>query len=161
MADQSEPSVPDLKLGFPQHDIADGGKLLGHVDEDDVLLVRRGAKFFAVGAHCTHYQGPLAEGLIVGDTVRCPWHHACFDLRTGEAIRAPAFSPLDCWSVEQREGKVFVREKRAQPKPSHVADQRAQRPENIVVVGGGAAGLRGCGDAPARTISGQYRHAEQ
>jgi apoptosis-inducing factor 3 len=141
MADQPEPSVPDLKRGFPQHDIADGGKLLGHVDGDDVLLVRRGAKFFAVGAHCTHYHGPLAEGLIVGDTVRCPWHHACFDLRTGEALRAPASSPVACWSVEQRDGKVFVREKRTQPKPKPRGRPAGAAPEKIVVVGGGAAGF--------------------
>ena len=129
MADQPKPSGPDLTLGIAQHEIADGGKLLGHVGEDEVLLVRRGAEFFAVGAHCTHYHGPLVEGLVVGDTVRCPWHHACFDLRTGEALRAPALSPLACWSVEQRDGKIFVREKRAQPKPKPRGKASGEAPE--------------------------------
>jgi apoptosis-inducing factor 3 len=141
MADQPEPSGPDLKVGIPQHDIADGEKLLGHVDGDDVLLVRRGAEFFAIGAHCTHYHGPLAEGLVVGDTVRCPWHHACFDLRTGEALRAPASSPVECWSVEQRDGKVFVQEKRPQSEPKPRGGSIGAVPERIVVVGGGAAGF--------------------
>ena len=97
---------------------------------------------FAVGAQCTHYNGPLAEGLIVGDTVRCPWHHACFDLRTGEALRAPAFSPVDTWSVEQRDGKIVVREKRAQPERKPRAKRgEPNEPKKIVIVGGGAAGF--------------------
>ena len=141
MADQPEPSGPDLKLGIPLHDIADGGKLVGHVGGDEVLLVRRGREMFAIGAHCTHYHGPLVDGLVVGDTVRCPWHHACFDLRTGEALRAPALSPVACWSVEQRDGKIFVREKRAQPKPKPRGRPAGAAPEKIVIVGGGAAGF--------------------
>ena len=73
--------------------------LVGHVGGEDVLLARRGDEIFAVGAHCTHYHGPLAEGLLVAGTVRCPWHHARFDLSTGEAIGAPAFDALSCWEV--------------------------------------------------------------
>ena len=69
--------------------------------------MRRGDELFAIGAVCTHYGGPLAEGLLVGDTVRCPWHHACFSLRTGEALRAPALNPVACWRVEQRDGKAY------------------------------------------------------
>jgi NADPH-dependent 2,4-dienoyl-CoA reductase/sulfur reductase-like enzyme/nitrite reductase/ring-hydroxylating ferredoxin subunit len=141
MADQPKASGPDLTTGLAKDEIGDGGKILGHVGEDDVLLVRRGAEFFAIGAHCTHYHAPLVDGLVVGDTVRCPWHHACFDLRTGEALHAPALSSLACWSVEQRDGKIFVRKKRAQPKPAPRGKAPGDAPQRILVVGGGAAGF--------------------
>jgi nitrite reductase/ring-hydroxylating ferredoxin subunit len=114
MADeQKTPSGPDLAQGVAIEDFVDG-KLLGHVGDEEVLLVRRGDEIFAVGAHCTHYHGPLAEGLVAGESVRCPWHHACFDLRTGEALAAPALSPIACWPVEQRDAKIWVSEKRFQ-----------------------------------------------
>src|SRR5262249_28462689 len=74
------------------------------------------------------------------ETVRCPWHHACFDLRTGEAERAPALSPITCWNVERRDGRVFVKEKRAQPKPRGKT-AKSDAPQKIVIVGGGAAGF--------------------
>ena len=106
---------------------------------DEVLLVHSGTELFAVGAHCSHYHGPLADGIVVGASVRCPWHHACFDLRSGEAVRAPALSPLDCWKVEQRDGRIFVKEKRQQAEPP--AKTIGNAPENIVIVGGGAAGF--------------------
>jgi apoptosis-inducing factor 3 len=139
MAEQeAKPKGPDLRTGISPSELSDGGTLVGHVGDDEVLLVRQGAEIFAVGASCSHYHGPLAEGLVVGDTVRCPWHHACFSLRTGEAVRAPAFSPIDCWSVEQRDGKIFVTGKRAEarPTPRHPAKGA---PDRIVIVGGGAA----------------------
>jgi apoptosis-inducing factor 3 len=141
MADQPKATGPDLTLGVTQQQIADGEMILGHVNEDEVLLVRRGAEFFAVGAHCTHYHGPLAEGIVVDDTVRCPWHHACFDLRTGEALRAPALSPIACWSVDQNDGKIFVREKRAHAEPKPRSKPTSPAPQQIVIVGGGAAGF--------------------
>jgi NADPH-dependent 2,4-dienoyl-CoA reductase/sulfur reductase-like enzyme/nitrite reductase/ring-hydroxylating ferredoxin subunit len=137
--DQAQPVGPDLALGISAAEPPDGGKLVGHVGQEAVLLVRRGNHVFAIGAQCTHYNGPLAEGLIVGDTVRCPWHHACFDLRTGEAIRAPALSPIDTWRVDERDGKIFVREKRAQPEKKRRA--KSDGPNRIVIVGGGAAGF--------------------
>lgn len=137
--DQNTPSGPDLTKGVPLADLKDG-KLAGRVGDEEVLLVRRGPELFAVGAHCTHYQGPLAEGLVIDDTVRCPWHHACFDLRTGEALHAPALSPLACWSVEQRGDKVFVREKREAPAPAP-REIPAGTPDRVVIVGGGAAGF--------------------
>jgi apoptosis-inducing factor 3 len=95
MADeQATPTGPDLTQGVALSDLVDG-RLVGHVG-DEVLLVQVGSEFFAIGAHCSHYHRPLADGVVAGITVRCPWHHACFDLRSGEAVRAPALSPVDC-----------------------------------------------------------------
>jgi NADPH-dependent 2,4-dienoyl-CoA reductase/sulfur reductase-like enzyme/nitrite reductase/ring-hydroxylating ferredoxin subunit len=138
--EQKPPSGPDLQQGIDANLLADGGMLAGHSGEDEILLVRRGAEIFAVGAHCTHYHGPLADGLVVEDTVRCPWHHACFNLRTGEAVAAPALSPLTCWKVEQREGKLFVREKQEDAKPASLWSRKSA-PEKILIIGGGAAGF--------------------
>src|SRR5690349_9447566 len=136
--EQAGPSGPDLTRGVALADLTDG-KLIGHVGDQDVLLVRWGDEVFAIDPHCTHYHGPLADGLVTGASIRCPWHHACFDLRTGEAIRAPALSPLACWRVEQRDGRIIVREKQQQAKAS--APVRADSPQRIVIVGGGAAGF--------------------
>jgi NADPH-dependent 2,4-dienoyl-CoA reductase/sulfur reductase-like enzyme/nitrite reductase/ring-hydroxylating ferredoxin subunit len=141
MSDHPELSGPDLTLGVARDKLGDGATLLGHVGEDQVLLARIGDDFFAFGAHCTHYHGPLAEGLLVGRTIRCPWHHACFDLRTGEALRAPAFDPLSCWAVELREDRVFVTGKKDQPKPLRTGKPPGDAPQRIVIVGGGAAGF--------------------
>ena len=142
MAEASaEPSGPDLAEGVALDGLADGGRLVGHAGGKPILLVRRGKEVFAVAAHCTHYNGPLGDGLVVGNTVRCPWHHACFDLRTGEALRAPALSPVACWRVEQQDGKIFVREKVRQQKPEPRGKPAASAPDRIVIVGGGAAGF--------------------
>ena len=142
-ADQTEQKGPDLSQGIAVDAIPDGGMVGGHVGDDAVLIARRGDEFFAIGAACSHYGGPLAEGLVVGEVVHCPWHHARFCLRTGEAIGAPAFNPMSCWRVEQRDGKVFVREKIAPASRSKSAAARGAngKPEWIVIVGGGAAGF--------------------
>ncbi|MBV9288677.1 MAG: FAD-dependent oxidoreductase [Hyphomicrobiales bacterium] len=137
--DQAASSGPDLAQGVSLDKLADGAKLLGHVGGEEALLVRQGPDVFAIGPHCTHYHGPLADGLIVDGQVRCPWHHACFDLSTGEALRAPALTPVDTWRVEQRDGKVFAREKR--PRASVGPRAAASGVNRIVIVGGGAAGF--------------------
>ena len=143
MSEPSKPTGPDLAQGIPLDDLADGGMIGGHVGEEPVLLARRGDEFFAIGSACSHYGGPLAEGLAVDDTVRCPWHHARFSLRTGEAIGAPAFNPVACWRVDKRDGKACVREK-IEPSARRSAGQARSASENaerVVIVGGGAAGF--------------------
>jgi NADPH-dependent 2,4-dienoyl-CoA reductase/sulfur reductase-like enzyme/nitrite reductase/ring-hydroxylating ferredoxin subunit len=131
---------PDLAQGIDAASVADGGMLLGRVGDEDVVVARVGNDWFAVGAKCTHYRGPLAEGLLVGDTVRCPLHHACFSLRTGEALRAPAFDPIACWRVDREGDRVFVREKLPQPQPAAASTAPANAPSSVIIVGGGAAG---------------------
>src|SRR5215212_5834487 len=95
----------DFSSGVPVAQLADGTPVAGHVGDDEVVVVRRGDECFAIGAHCTHYHGPLADGLVVGDTIRCPWHHACFDLRNGSAVGAPAYRPLRVFPVT-RDGEL-------------------------------------------------------
>jgi NADPH-dependent 2,4-dienoyl-CoA reductase/sulfur reductase-like enzyme/nitrite reductase/ring-hydroxylating ferredoxin subunit len=149
--EQAPPVGPDLTQGVALADFKDG-KLLGHVGSEEVLLVQGGSEVFAVAAHCTHYHGPLAEGLVVGESVRCPWHHACFDLRSGEALRPPALSPVACWKVEQRDGRIFVRDKREPETPRRRLP--ADAPRKIVIVGGGAAAFAAAEMLRRRDFSG-------
>ena len=150
---QEAPAGPDLQAGIPTTDVPDGGMIAGHVGEEAVLLVHRGDEWFAIGATCSHYGGPLAEGLVVGDTVRCPWHHACFSLRTGEALRPPALNDLSCWDVgAARRTCVRVGAKRAAARRGRAGAPRA--PESVVIVGGGAAGEQRRGNASARGVRG-------
>ncbi len=135
-AASGEPKGPDLKAGVRLSEVADGGMLAGHVDGEAVLLARQGDEVFAIGASCTHYGGPLAEGLFDGKCVRCPWHHARFDVRSGDAVGAPALNPVAAWQVERRREQIVVAKKIATPAPPPaVAD-----PATVVIVGGGAAG---------------------
>src|SRR5436309_4904108 len=135
---QASPSGRDLAQGVALSEFT-GETLLGHVGDQDVVLVRAGAEIFAIDAYCSHYHGPLAEGLVVGESIRCPWHHACFDLRSGEATRAPALTSLSIWQVERDGDRVVVRHKREQAAPHRAAPAAA--PDKIVIVGGGAAGF--------------------
>jgi NADPH-dependent 2,4-dienoyl-CoA reductase/sulfur reductase-like enzyme/nitrite reductase/ring-hydroxylating ferredoxin subunit len=135
---------PDLRTdGYAATDLADGEMVLGHAGGEPVVLARHGDEVFAFAAACTHYSGPLAEGLLVGDTVRCPLHHACFSLRTGEALRAPALNPIACWDVERRGGRWHVMAKRPDRDPlapAGPAPRGASVPKSVVIIGAGAAG---------------------
>ena len=132
-----KPSGPDLAPGIPASDLKEGAMLTGRVGDEEVLLVRRGGAVCAIAPHCTHYHGPLADGLVVGNTIRCPWHHACFDLTTGEALAAPALSPLTCWDVEERGGKIVVKAKKKQA----ASKKTGSTGDRFVIIGGGAAGF--------------------
>ena len=118
MSGPPELTGPDLTQGIPLAQIPEGELFAAHAFGKPLVVVRRGDSVRALGAQCTHYGGPLAEGLLVDDTVRCPWHHACFSLRTGEATRGPALNP------------VVARPSRALPPPSSSSAEapRATRP---------------------------------
>ena len=132
-------AIADLAQGIAVARIPADGVLLGRVGEERVLLARVDGVLVAVGAICSHYGGPLHEGLRVGATINCPWHHACFDLRSGAALKAPALSPLARWRVDERDGTAFV----SGPLKAAGATQRDGHgdPASIVILGGGAAGF--------------------
>jgi NADPH-dependent 2,4-dienoyl-CoA reductase/sulfur reductase-like enzyme/nitrite reductase/ring-hydroxylating ferredoxin subunit len=136
MAGTTTLTGPDFAAGISLEDLAENTPVVGHAHGEAVVLVRTGAVVRAVGANCTHYGGPLGEGLVVGTTIRCPWHHACFDLRTGEALGAPALNPIACFEVQRRGNRVTVGPQRSLPE----ASAPPSSPEAVVIVGAGAAG---------------------
>lgn len=168
--DAKELTGPDLGAGVAFDDLTEGTPLLGHAAGEAVVVVRVGDDVHAIGASCTHYGGPLAEGIVVATTIRCPWHHACFDLQTGRAIGAPALSDAACYDVARAGALVQVRTKRSPatpptrkddetpatpktkgkgkgkgkasiaPSPSAAPPSAAPLPTSVVVVGAGAAG---------------------
>ncbi len=135
-AEQQESAGPDLTLGIARSLVADGKMIAGRVGEETVVVASSEGEYFAFGGTCTHYGGPLSEGLLVGDTVRCPWHHACFSLRTGEPLRAPALNPISCWKVDKVGETLFVKERlAATPTKTSIRPE-----ETFIIVGAGAAG---------------------
>jgi apoptosis-inducing factor 3 len=138
MAKPEQLTGPDFSLGYSFSKLKDGEMVLGHADGEHVLLARRGDEVFAIGAACTHYGVLLTDGIMVGDTVRCPYHHACFSLRTGESLTAPAFRPVPCWQV-QRDGDTLHLVARQLAPAVRTAPEQA--PDAIVIIGGGAAGV--------------------
>ena len=136
MAQKTELTGPDFASGIAMSDLSENTPLLGHAHGEAVVLIRQGAEVRALGASCSHYGGPLAEGLVVGSTVRCPWHHACFDLRTGEALGAPALDPIACYEVQRRADRVIVGSRQSLAQEN----RPPKSPASVVIVGAGAAG---------------------
>ena len=156
MTDNISVEGPDFSQGVPLASLRDGEMLKGHVRGEPALLVRRGDEVFAIAPACTHYGAPLEDGLLVGDTIRCPWHHACFSLRTGAVLRAPGLGPLQRWRVELSDGMILASEELEGAEPGALTTKGP--PASVVIVGGGPSGyaaaatLRGK-DMPARSRS--------
>ena len=141
MAEDQKLSGPDLKSGVDFGRLTENEPFLGHYEGEAVILVRQGDHVFAVAGTCTHYSGPLAEGLVVGNTIRCPWHHARFDMGTGEAQGAPALNPLSCFHVQRNGNTVAITGKIE----ANFRFPCPQNPSSIVIIGAGAAGAA-CAD---------------
>jgi len=137
--DAAPPTGPDLRAGVPLEDLKEGEPFFGHVEDSPVFLVRKGKDVRAFDAACTHYGAPLEDGLSTEDTIRCPWHHACFSLEDGSVLGAPAFNPLTAWDVQVEEGTVRVGEP-LEADPLESRGSPKNEPESVVIVGAGAAG---------------------
>lgn len=137
MGETASATGPDFAQGIAVSEVSGGETVAGRVGDEPVLLTNFNGELFAVGGACSHYGAALADGVADGAAIRCPLHHACFDLRTGVAIRAPGLDPLDRWLVEVEEGRAFVRRKLERD----TASTASTDVQPIVIVGGGAAGL--------------------
>lgn len=140
MGDATPASGSDLRQGVPLADIPRAGVFAGQVDGEPVLLAWVDGRVHAVSGRCSHYGAPLADGLRRGDVIHCPWHHACFSLRDGAALKAPAFADLPCWQVEERDGLAYVRGRDDDAHPRPRPRRGREDPERIAIVGAGAAG---------------------
>jgi NADPH-dependent 2,4-dienoyl-CoA reductase/sulfur reductase-like enzyme/nitrite reductase/ring-hydroxylating ferredoxin subunit len=151
----AELTGPDLEKGVEASSVGAGEMIAGHAFGEPVLLTHVEPNWFAVGAKCTHYGGPLVEGVLVGETIRCPWHHACFELRNGAASHAPALSDLPCYDVLLDNDIVRVTRKRTgghlhgsghrargsrAPEKVIVEPSPITGPSSVLIIGAGAAG---------------------
>ncbi|HEX2154841.1 MAG TPA: FAD-dependent oxidoreductase [Acidimicrobiia bacterium] len=138
MAGANGPTGPDLGTeGLSADELAGGVCRVGHFDGKPVVVVRTADGLRAVGGSCTHYGGPLGEGLCAEGQIHCPWHHAAFDLTTGEAVGAPALNSIPVYELDERDGRVFVAGLRERPDVERVPPAV---PESVVIAGSGAAG---------------------
>lgn len=146
---------PDLTKGIDISNIGPGQIVAGHAFNEPVLLVRAEQNWYAVGAKCTHYGAPLEQGLLANDMIRCPWHHACFDLRNGAAACAPALNDLASYEVVIEATVARVTQKRdpvqlaARPHPSRGSrapdrvlfeEHPISGPKSVLIIGAGGAG---------------------
>lgn len=149
----------DLSAGVALADIPADGLLAAQLDDAQLMLARwtdsAGREHVsALDAVCTHSGAKLPTGVRVGDTVHCPFHHACFDLRTGEATVAPAYKPLKRWQADIDGDVVHVRDAAPEDEPGAAGSPQSEPMpgtpervdnlrgvERVVVIGGGAAGF--------------------
>lgn len=108
---------PDFKNGIRLSALDDGQMLPGHIDGTAALAVRRGDAIHFIGAKCSHYGLPLEKGLVEGNEVHCPFHHARFCLNNGAAVGAPALDDIPSWHVT-RDGERFIAGERQLPQVS-------------------------------------------
>lgn len=74
-----------------------------------IVLVKQGDAIYALRDACTHLGGPLSEGTIEDDSIRCPWHGSRFCLKDGRVLDGPAVFPERVFEVRVREGRIEVR----------------------------------------------------
>jgi nitrite reductase/ring-hydroxylating ferredoxin subunit len=80
-----------------------------------LLVFRDGDRVYAVAGRCTHQGVELAGGTLEGALLRCPWHGATFDLRTGARLNPPTCRDLRRYRVEVAGDRVVISTGREEP----------------------------------------------
>ncbi|XP_058489620.1 apoptosis inducing factor mitochondria associated 4 [Solea solea] len=128
-----------------EDDLKDGEMKEVLVGDQKVLLVRTHGQYSAVGSRCSHYNAPLINGILVGDRVRCPYHGACFNVKTGDIEDYPGLDSLPSYKVKVDDGKVYVSiNKKSLTVNKRVKDMctmDADVKHTVLLIGGGPASL--------------------
>ncbi|KAF7219010.1 apoptosis inducing factor mitochondria associated 4 [Nothobranchius furzeri] len=145
-AGQSEKQEEEVTgLVCLEADLQDGQMREVAVDDQKVLLVRIQGQYSAVGSRCSHYSAPLIKGALVGDRVRCPFHGACFNVRTGDIEEYPGLDSIPSYKVKVEDGKVYVTiNKKSLTLTKRVKEMFAIQPgtkHTVLLIGGGPASL--------------------
>jgi NADPH-dependent 2,4-dienoyl-CoA reductase/sulfur reductase-like enzyme/nitrite reductase/ring-hydroxylating ferredoxin subunit len=113
------------------------------IDQNEILITRVNNEFHAFAAHCTHYGATLSEGVLSGDRIVCPWHHACFNARSGDLLEPPALDALPRYEVEIDGAEVVVKfpEKTETARIPDMTGRQEDKDKRIfLILGAGAAG---------------------
>ncbi|KAF2170119.1 hypothetical protein M409DRAFT_19725 [Zasmidium cellare ATCC 36951] len=126
----------DLKNGQLQEVEVEG------IEEGKVLLAKVKDEVHALSAKCTHYGAPLAKGVLSGDgRLTCPWHGACWNVKTGDIEDAPAPDPLQKFEIVEKDGSVYIKGEEAAIKANRrnmSIKCQAKGNDQVVVVGRGS-----------------------
>lgn len=109
-----------------------------------ILLVKENGTYTALGTKCTHYGAPLKNGVLIGGKIRCPWHGACFDSKTGDIEDFPGLDSLPCYQVSVQDNEVKVKASlsalRSNKRVKSLVKYSHANPTTFVIIGGGGAG---------------------
>lgn len=89
-------------------DLPEGGARVFEIDGLSLAAARSASKVFVVENRCSHDDGPLGAGRVVGTEIECPRHGARFDLATGRPTRMPAVTPIETFTATIEGADVFV-----------------------------------------------------
>ncbi|XP_078337500.1 apoptosis-inducing factor 3-like isoform X4 [Crassostrea virginica] len=129
-----------------ESDLKDGDMKEFDLGEGKVLVVREGTEFYALGTKCSHYGAPLVNGSHCNGRVRCPWHGACFSVKTGDIEDFPGLDSIPKFKVNVTGGKVKVTAKK-----TALADPKVQRTlckatkagdKKVLIIGGGPSSVK-------------------
>lgn len=107
------PLPNDWLAVLPESDLPENKPVCVDAKGAPVLLVKRNGRIYAIGEVCSHLGGPLAEGTIEGNGIRCPWHGSRFSLENGCVLDGPATHPEPCLESRTRNGMIEVRSARS------------------------------------------------
>jgi apoptosis-inducing factor 3 len=128
--------MAEHQIDLASQPMRDGEMRRLELEGKGVVLAHVEGQYYAFRAGCTHYGGPLNEGVLKSHTIMCPWHHACFDIRNGSRMEPPALNNLPTYTVRTEGQQVFVAlESPSQPVAENQPDNR-----HFVIIGGGAGG---------------------